>query len=302
MKRGSKRFALYRTKDDPEGRRIRGRPYRDIKEEKQNINTDHYRRTYMGEYLGHESLKELMVKIRIMTKDALSEPIGTSDVLMLNRDGEPLCYYIDGESLKLITQFIRPSSGGTAIDDHTKGAAFEGKTGKWDTVDSVILDGRIYYLMENQKYRERAEKIVADADGKLLLDDVPEGFNPTVNQQIRDIVKQTSPPPVRDKSPGLSGQDKDTDMLIWQRPYENGTWERRAESGTESNYDMVDGRVNNQAEADPAGKVLPSGRMARRGRRKSVIQELRNKQIRIARESGKPIPAYLQKEERDRKG
>ncbi|MBR0411745.1 MAG: DUF4316 domain-containing protein [Eubacterium sp.] len=294
----NKRYALYRTKDDPEGKRIRRQPYRDLGADRQYVNMDHYLRVYMGEYEGKESLKELMVKIRLLTKDILAEPVRTSDVLMLNRDGEPVCYYIDGDSLKLITKFIRPSSGGTVIDDTTKGVVIEGKAGKWDTVDSAILDGRIYYLMENQKYKDTAAKVIVDSGGKLLVDDVSDGFGPAVKQQIQEMFRQTDPLSPHEKIPGKSGQKKD--MLIWQRPYENGTWERRAESGTEANYDMVDGLANNPVEAASAVKEECLKQQNGPKRRTSVIRKLRRKQIEIARKSGKSIPAYLQ-EERDRK-
>lgn len=33
-------------------------------------------------------------------------------------------------------------------------------------------------------------------------------------------------------------------MENWQKSYENGEYLRSAESGTEANYDMIDGRVN----------------------------------------------------------
>ena len=297
MKRGNNRYALYRTKSDPEGLRIRGRPYHDLGSDKQHVNMDHYQRIYLGEYEEKVSLKEIMVNLQLLTKDKLTEPVGTSDVLMLKRDGEPVCYYIDGDTLKLITKFIRPSSGGTVIEDSTKGAVIEGRTGKWDTVDSVILDGWVYYLMVNQKYKDTAGKIVVDSDGKLLLDDLSDGFSPVVKEKIRDAVKQTGPFPIHEEIP-VQGQE-DKEMLIWQKPYENGTWERRAESGTEANYDMVDGRVNNPAGSSKAAeefghhdtKVKSGPR-----RKRSVIRRLRRKQIEIAEKSGKPVPPYLMNE------
>ena len=60
-------------------------------------------------------------------------------------------------------------------------------------------------------------------------------------------------------------------------------YERSRESGTEANYDMVDGMVNNQRERKPK-------------KRRSVIKRLREKQIAIAVKSGKPIPKYLEPE------
>lgn len=76
-------------------------------------------------------------------------------------------------------------------------------------------------------------------------------------------------------------------------------YERSHESGTEANYDMVDGQVNNQKKATekiqkPVNK-LPK-------KRTSVIKKLYEKQIAIAKRSGKPVPRYLEQQmERSRK-
>ena len=50
-------------------------------------------------------------------------------------------------------------------------------------------------------------------------------------------------------------------MENWQKSYENGEYLRSAESGTEANYDMIDGRVNNSVKpkdkaADKANEGL----------------------------------------------
>lgn len=83
--------------------------------------------------------------------------------------------------------------------------------------------------------------------------------------------------------------------------FQNGMYERSHESGTEANYDMVDGLVNNQKKAvekiqNPAAK--------RPKKRASVIKKLHEKQIAIAKRSGKPVPRYLEQQiaqERSRK-
>ena len=90
-------------------------------------------------------------------------------------------------------------------------------------------------------------------------------------------------------------------MLLWQKYLQNGTWERRSESGTEANYDMADGQVNNQKKAVEKTEKPTSNRPRKRT---SVIRKLHEKQIAIAKRSGKPVPRYLEQQmvqERSRK-
>ena len=69
-----------------------------------------------------------------------------------------------------------------------------------------------------------------------------------------------------------------------------------AESGTEANYDMVDGLVNNQKKQANAKETARIDYNVKLKKRRSVIKRLREKQIAIAVKSGKPIPKYLDQE------
>lgn len=99
----------------------------------------------------------------------------------------------------------------------------------------------------------------------------------------------------------LLGRNPDRDLLIWQRPYENGTWERRAESGTEANYDMVDGRVNNSEALSSGERGGYTNHHKKARKRKSVIRKLRRKQREIARNSGRYVPVFLQEDREERR-
>ena len=64
----------------------------------------------------------------------------------------------------------------------------------------------------------------------------------------------------------------------------------------EVNYDAIDGCVNHQK--DDPGKALkePKDQPARLRKKTSVIRKLHQKQIAIAKRSGKPIPRYLEQQ------
>ena len=95
----------------------------------------------------------------------------------------------------------------------------------------------------------------------------------------------------------------------YQKFYQNGTYERSKESGTEANYDMVDGLVNNQKKNPEKISNARSNKQTPRNqqdgkpkKRRSVIKRLHQKQIAIARRSGKPIPKYLDQEMERKRG
>ena len=76
----------------------------------------------------------------------------------------------------------------------------------------------------------------------MIADNIRNGFDDSAKQKIRDSIKKEEK-----KAPEIQQTER---MLLWQKYLQNGTWERRSESGTEANYDMVDGRVNNLPEEE----------------------------------------------------
>lgn len=89
-----------------------------------------------------------------------------------------------------------------------------------------------------------------------------------------------------------------TKWRTWQKCYENGEYLRSAESGTEANYDMIDGRVDNSVKPKDKGsdkanesplkadiesiKPVVEKQDNKSKRRESVIKKLREKQVAIA--------------------
>ena len=61
----------------------------------------------------------------------------------------------------------------------------------------------------------------------------------------------------------------------------------------EVNYDAIDGCVNQQK--DHPGKALPDVEKKPK-KRVSVVKKLREKQIAIAKRTGRPVPKYLEQQ------
>ena len=143
--------------------------------------------------------------------------------------------------------------------------------------DSIIIEGREFFLMEHSVYGAQAANVVLDSEGKLVADHVFHGFDETVKQQIREYLH----PPAKEPKP---------EKLNWQKAYENGEHLRSAEITEEQNYNMIDGRMNN----------LPL-KPWKIGNRISVLDRLHLKQAEIARRSGKAVPQMAEEEEMERR-
>ena len=159
----------------------------------------------------------------------------------------------------------------------------EGKEGSWLAYDSIIIDGREFFLMEHTAYGAQAANVVLDSDGSLVADNVFHGFDETVKQQIREYLhlQTEEPSEVKQEKPALEN---------WQKAYENGEYLRSAEITEEQNYNMIDGRMNN----------LPL-KPRKIGERISVLDRLHLKQAEIARKSGKPVPQMAVEEDMERR-
>ena len=164
--------------------------------------------------------------------------------------------------------------------------------------DDGRVDGEQFYLMEHQKYGNQAQGVILDAYGKMIIEECEQGFDETTKQKIHDYIQQQIPQnPVHQIR-----QQNQLRLEHYQKYYQNGTYERSRESGTEANYDMVDGLVNNQKNPAKSSDTQMNKKCSQNQRdhvpkkRRSVIKRLREKQIAIAVKSGKPIPKYLDQE------
>lgn len=187
-----------------------------------------------------------------------------------------------------VISVVNQKGGCSKTTRDTVNYQIEGKKGKWKSLDSVIIDGKEFYLMEHQEYGNQAQKIILDAYGKMIVEEC-EMFDANAKRKIREYIWQHNP---KNQLRQFKRQGKKR-LENYQKYYENGMYERSKESGTEANYNTVDGIVNNQKQEQSNSKTK---------KRKSVITRLREKQIAIAKKSGKPVPKYLEQEMERKRG
>jgi hypothetical protein len=125
----------------------------------------------------------------------------------------------------------------------TEGVLIENRKGSWIAVDELVIDGRQFFLIEHEQYRNSAAFAVVDANGKIAAEDTYNGFDESVISQIRQFMH----PQVTEQVHNTSGQIHTGRKPLenWQKSYENGEHIRNIESGEEQNYNMIDGSRNN---------------------------------------------------------
>ena len=271
-------FAVYRVDRNSEGRDLWHLSYQEAVSRKLAIRIEYYRQIDLRPLLPGESAIALWKRMK--------ESCEVSDVLVLNQNGEIHCYYVNEDYPQLLSGFIRLNPSGTLVTLDT---------------ENYRISGKPFYLMEHQEYHRQVAYIILDSYGKMIMEECQNGFDEKTKQKLHEIMKV---PEQREQK-----HQKNRDRLEhYQKFFENGTYERSWESGTEGNYNMVDGQVNNlksaegkRVERKPAQRSEQSSKKKPK-KRESVIKRLREKQIAIAVKSGKPVPRYLEQDMERRRG
>lgn len=263
-------FAVYQLKRIPETREMRFQSYRTLQEKALQVRHEHYEQVYLGKMWSDDSPESIRERFqKQLPRTFNGHSISVSDVLVINRVGAITSYYVEKDGFTILASFIRNGSSGTLISFETTDFHVEGKNGSWLTIDSMIIDGREFFLMEHEEYGADGTYIVLDESGKLIVDSVYNGFDQTVQQQIKDYLS----PPV--SVPDPMKQERQP-LENWQKYMENGEYLRCSEMSEEQNYNMIDGRRNNTA--------------PKKKKRTSVLTKLHQKQAGIAERGRKNEP------------
>lgn len=113
----------------------------------------------------------------------------------------------------------------------TSGLTVAGHIGTWHTIDRHEVGGHSFYLMEHDTYGDEAACIIVDERGKLVLDDVYNGFDDDTLRLLDLEVKEVPEMP----DPTLSIQDMKDYGYAWAGvlPAGQETAEKALEKGCE---------------------------------------------------------------------
>lgn len=133
--------------------------------------------------------------------------------------------YLNGYSLTEIATLLMEYTVVYMVPNYQ----IDGKTGTWLPYDSEVVEGVCFFMMRNEQRKDTVSPIVVDSKG-VFVTDAPNGFE-NVRAVLAEYVHRA--------------EKKQQDMTEHEKCLMNGTYERARESGTEQNYDMIDGCVNN---------------------------------------------------------
>lgn len=139
----------------------------------------------------------------------------------------------------------------------------------WKVIDEKnVQEQRFVQLVCEQTKKQRPDIILHDSG--VLVAQTIYGFDSSVMKKIEKFLREQKP-----------------ELLHYQKFLENGTAERAKESGTEQNYNMIDGCVNNNPKKP---RII--------GNRISVLDRLH---IKLEERKQKSQPQQQQQQERSRK-
>ena len=304
-------YAVYQLKPDAEIRPYRYKTYQQLMDNHLAVNADHYHQVYLATMVKDTTLKE--IRRRLETKlppQFLGNALNVSDVIAVTKEGVSTAYYVDKSGFVVIPEFFRFNSSAALITMDTAGFVFDDRKGSWMATEETVVDGKQFFLMASEAYGNRAAFAVVDDQGRKAAEDTLKGFDEETIRQIREYLHLKESEKVQGTSRIPEGKPK---QEIWQKYYENSEYLRSVESGTEENYNMIDGVRNNrrrqvqEQEAQNNEKAVP-GRtefaVKETGRRVSVLQRLREKQAEVASRYGKKAPEQTHEDvgmERNRK-
>lgn len=278
-------YAIYQLKAGAEHRELRFRPYQYMKEQQIDIRVENYEQVYISGALPDDSVEQIWKRfVKQPPKNFKGlHSLSVSDVIAYNKDGVTACYYVDKDRIIPVPGFIKLNSSAALISMETDDFHVEGKKGNWIAADEVIVDGRQFFLMENDVYKQNVGFIVVSDTGDVVAEDV-ESFNKP--ETIEAMRRYLSPVVMQAGQQQIQPPEKPT----YQKYYDNGEYLRSAESGTEQNYNMIDGTVNNKPRKRSKQRV-------------SVLAKLHQKQAAIAQRSEKAVPQMQMEmgDERNRK-
>lgn len=278
------RFAVYQVKEEAAYRHLRFRSYDELLQKGYRVDVSNYHQVYLSQLDPGDTAETICRRFTgKLPRTFKGHTISVSDVIVLNRTGEICAYFVDKGRLIALAGFLWPNSSGTLVSMDTKDYQIDGKPGTWLACDDVIVDGRHFFLMQNEQMKNVAACAVVDENGKLIVDATQEFDADT----LRQIHEHLHPPQMARQEPA-----KKPPLETWQKAFENGEYLRAAEMTEEQSYSFIDGRLNN----------LPS-KKEKEGKRPSVLKRLHEKQAAIAARSGKTAPqmGLEQETERNRK-
>ena len=117
-------FAVYRVDQQTAGKALWHLPYQEARQQNVSITVENYRVISIHEMQEEEKVADIWKRMKKQCE--------VSDVLVLNRDGEINCYYVDENYPQYLAGFIRINTSGALITMETENYQIDGKKRELD--------------------------------------------------------------------------------------------------------------------------------------------------------------------------
>ena len=255
-------FMIYQINDLEKSRDYRCRPYEYQIENSFMVTSENYVLGYKASLIQGVTPGQIRERMEKLNPDRFRvRKFGVSDVIVTSIGGKMLSYYVNPKELIKFNGFFTKLPNGEYLLLSEEGYQVEGQKGTWTVTDEKTIDEQRFVLMVSDQKPDLLPNIVVQSDGKFMTT-TSSGFDNATVRKVRELFHH-------------------------EKFLENGTAERARESGTEQNYNMIDGCVNNV----PKKPRVIDGRV-------SVLDRLH---IKLEERKQKSQPQQLQQQERSRK-
>ena len=277
-------YDIYQIREGDAYHSLRFANLSELEHMNQPVQKSNYEPVYAGTLLENatngqtsytEVLESLYEKFNLQhPADYRGHSLSVSDVVVLHENGRNTAYFCDSIGFKEVPEFLQ---GENLVTLETTGLIVDTHYGTWHTIDSQNLGGKDYFLLEHDKFGDKAACIIVDSSGKLVAEDIWNGFD-------RDTVEMI-----------LSDQ-KESDVLLTQQTKDHASghnhepspeeknYLKAAEEYSEENYNEVDGRMETESKQEPGDSIGDGGVS-----KSSVLKKLHEKQAAVS-EPGKNVP------------
>ena len=235
---GKDRFQVFQIKPEDDCYRRWGKTYEQQVKDGFMIRSKNYKSAYKSMIAPLDTPDSVRKRLEEKHPNTfVGRPFGVSDVIVWSKDDTLRFYYVDKDCLVEFGGFMLMTGASGSIVMLQVSYQVDGKNGSWLAVDSEVVDGTQFYMLRSEQYGEKAADIVVDEKCQFVAE-ATKGFDEPLRNLLAEHLKNSR----------VIEQTAKPELLHHQKYLENGTYERAQESGTEQNYNMVDGCANNVPE------------------------------------------------------
>lgn len=174
---------IYQLKDSPQRRDLFMESHDRLEKRGMKVDKANYDLIYSGALRAGESLESVYERFNLHhTADFRGHSLSVSDVIVVHEKGTDTAHYVDSIGFKELPEFLQENIAAVTLD--TAGLAVTDHIGTWHTIEQTVVNGETYSLMEHDTYGDEAASIIIDSKGRLVLDEIYNGFDDDVTRQL----------------------------------------------------------------------------------------------------------------------